>query len=105
MFKHVLTQVAVYEGLLLKQRRQVHALVVQVIEELYAERLEEHYEKLAYHFSHSTDIEKALRYLELAGDKATRYHSLVEARSHYHDALALFSTEEVISGRRKNISI
>jgi len=101
MFKHVLTQVAVYEGLLVKQRKNLHGLVGEVIEKLYAERLEEHYEKLAYHFSHSNMITKALRYLQLAGDKSTRYHSLVEARGHYREALALFTSDGIISDQRQ----
>lgn len=101
MFKHVLTQAAVYEGLLLKQRKKLHGLVGQVIEELYAERLEEHYEKLAYHYSQSNNTEKALKYMQLAGDKASRYHSLVEARDHYREALALFSANEITAAQRQ----
>ncbi len=101
MFKHVLTQVAVYEGLLVKQRKNLHGLVGQAIEKLYAERLEAHYEKLAYHYSQSNKADKALKYLQLAGDKASRYHSLVEARDHYREALALFSSNEITSAQRQ----
>jgi tetratricopeptide (TPR) repeat protein len=90
MFKHVLTQVAVYETLLLKRRKKLHAAVGQAIEELYHERLEEQYENLAYHYSNSADTEKALFYSEMAGDKATRVYSLAEARKHYERALSLF---------------
>jgi class 3 adenylate cyclase/tetratricopeptide (TPR) repeat protein len=90
MFKHVLTQVAVYETLLLKRRKKLHAAVGQAIEELYRERLEEQYENLAYHYSNSADTEKALFYSELAGDKAARVYSLAEARKHYERALSLF---------------
>ena len=102
MFKHVLTQVAVYEGLLLKHRKNLHDLVGQVIEKLYAERLEEHYEKLAYHYSQSNNTEKAIIYLQLAGDKASRYHSLVEARDHYREAIALFNLNESTSVKRQS---
>jgi class 3 adenylate cyclase/tetratricopeptide (TPR) repeat protein len=89
MFKHVITQVVVYESLLLKRRKKLHAIIGQAIEELYNERLEEQYENLAYHYSNSTNGEKALHYLEMAGDKATRVHSLTEARKHYEKALLL----------------
>ena len=94
MFKHVLTQVAVYETLLLKRRKKLHAAVGQAIEELYCERLEEHYENLAYHYSNSADTEKALRYSEMAGDKAARVYSLAEARKHYEKALSLFNANK-----------
>ena len=94
MFKHILTQVAVYETLLLKRRKKLHAAVGQAIEELYCERLEEQYENLAYHYSNSTNTEKALNYLEMAGDKATLVHSLTEARKHYEKALSLFNVNK-----------
>ena len=94
MFKHVITQVVVYETLLLKRRKKLHATVGQAIEELYYERLEEQYENLAYHYSNSTNTEKALYYLEMAGDKATRVYSLTEARKHYENALSLFNANK-----------
>ncbi len=94
MFKHVITQTVVYETLLLKRRKKLHATVGQAIEELYYERLEEQYENLAYHYSNSTNTEKALYYLEMAGDKATRVHSLTEARKHYENALSLINANK-----------
>ena len=51
LFKHVLTQVVVYETLLLERRRSLHGLVAQAFEELHADRLEEHYEQLAHHYA------------------------------------------------------
>jgi class 3 adenylate cyclase/tetratricopeptide (TPR) repeat protein len=94
MFKHVLTQVAVYETLLLKRRKKLHAAVGQAIEELYNERLEEQYENLAYHYSNSADTEKALYYSEMAGDKAARVYSLAEARKQFEKALSLFNANK-----------
>jgi len=94
MFKHVLTQVVVYETLLHQQRKALHAAVGNGIEVLYPDRLEEHYEALAYHYSHSAEGEKAVHYLELAGDKAAGVFSLPEARKHYRDAIALIDAQE-----------
>jgi len=94
MFKHVITQVVAYETLLLKRRKKLHAMVGQAIEELYKERLEEQSENLAYHYSNSTNTDKALYYLEMAGDKAARVHSLTEARKHYEKALSLFNANK-----------
>ena len=90
MFKHVLTQVTVYEGLLLKKRKDFHAAVGLALEQLYAGRLEEQCENLAHHYSNSTNTEKALTYLEMAATKATRVHSLSEARRHYEIAFSIF---------------
>ncbi|MEE9611245.1 MAG: AAA family ATPase, partial [Desulfatiglandales bacterium] len=87
IFKHMLTQVVVYESLLLQRRKELHGLVGRAIEEFYADRLEEHYEALAHHYSNSAYPEKAIHYLEMAGDKATKYFSLGEARKHYRAAI------------------
>src|SRR5262245_44854087 len=50
MFKHALTQDVAYGTLLLERRAELHGLVGRAIEELYADRLAEHYEALAQHF-------------------------------------------------------
>ncbi|MEE9612114.1 MAG: adenylate/guanylate cyclase domain-containing protein [Desulfatiglandales bacterium] len=92
IFKHVLTQVVIYKTLLFKRRKELHGLVGQAIEELYADRLEEHYEALAYHYQNSTYLEKAIHYLDLAGDKAARFFSLEEARRQYRAAIELLDS-------------
>lgn len=94
IFKHVLTQVVVYETLLLKRRKELHGLVGQAIEEFYADRLEEHYEALAYHYQNSAHPEKAIHYLDLAGDKAAKFFSLEEARKQYRAAIELLDPLE-----------
>ncbi len=106
IFKHVLTQVVVYESLLLQRRKELHGLVGQVIEEFYADRLEEHYEALAHHYGKSAYPERAIHYLELAGDKATKYFSLGEARKHYRAAIdALTSLEKSTETKRSYIDL
>lgn len=94
IFKHVLTQVVVYESLLLQRRKELHGLVGQVIEEFYTDRLEEHYEALAHHYGKSAYPERAIHYMELAGDKAAKYFSLGEARRHYRAAIDLLYSLE-----------
>ena len=94
MFKHVLTQVAVYESLLLKRRKDIHAAVGQALEQFYSGRLEEQCEKLAHHYRNSKDTKKALLYLEMAGAKATRVHSLSEARTYYGAALSILDASQ-----------
>jgi tetratricopeptide (TPR) repeat protein len=89
LFKHVLVQEVVYETLLLQQRRELHGRVGAVLEELHASRLEEHVDALAHHYQLSDRPDKAVEYLEKAGDKAARYFSLREARSYYGQAVEL----------------
>ncbi len=49
IFKNALTQEVAYESLLKKKRRELHEQVGRAIEEIYATRIEEHYEVLAHH--------------------------------------------------------
>lgn len=69
MFKHALTHEVAYKSLLLQRRRVLHKLVGAAIEELYGERLAEHYETLAHHYDLAEDPVNAFRYLMLAGQK------------------------------------
>ena len=87
MFKHALTQDVAYESLLVQRRRELHAMVGRAIEELYADRLTEHYEMLAHHFSKAEDWPRALDYLVKAAEKATRAFGLRQAVALYGEAL------------------
>jgi tetratricopeptide (TPR) repeat protein len=87
LFKHVLTQVVVYETLLLRTRKEVHARVGGAIESLYRDRLEEHYEELAAHYGKTDNLEKAVEFLEKAGDKAAAFSLTGEARRMYQTAV------------------
>jgi len=89
IFKHALTQEVAYNSLLLKRRKEIHEKIGSAIEDLYAERMEEFYEMLAYHYSRSDSLEKALRYLRLSANKATRNNSLWEALRFYKESLSI----------------
>jgi class 3 adenylate cyclase/tetratricopeptide (TPR) repeat protein len=101
MFNHVLTQVTVYKSLLLKKRKACHASVGMALERLYAGRLEEQCEKLSYHYVNSTKTEKALLYLEMAGTKAVRVHSLSEARRYFEKALSMLDAAQLDDGHQQ----
>lgn len=92
MFKHALTHDVAYATLLAERRRALHRLVGAAIEELNSERLTEHYEVLAHHYSEGQDWDKALGYLEKAGDKATAAYANHDALSFYGRALEICDT-------------
>jgi tetratricopeptide (TPR) repeat protein len=82
-FTHTLTQQVAYETLLRRQRRDYHRRVAQSIEKLYANRLEEQYERLAYHYAGAMEWPYALDYhikfatqaqLRFANDKAGEHY-------------------------------
>ncbi len=87
MFKHALTHEVAYGSLLVHRRKELHRLVGLAIEELYADRLAEHYEVLAHHFTRAEEWSKALDYLVRAAEKASRASAFREALAFYGQAL------------------
>src|SRR5712691_12043835 len=92
VFKHALTQEVAYESLLTTRRQVLHAAAGQALETLYAPRLEEAYDRLAYHYARTDNVAKAVTYLTRVAEKAARHSAHVEAISHLTQALALLQT-------------
>jgi len=91
-FKHTLTQEVAYNAVLLERRRGLHERTAQAIEDLFAERLSEHYNALAHHYSRSGNTAKAVYYLHRAGQHAVERSAYAEAISHLTAALDLLTT-------------
>jgi predicted ATPase/class 3 adenylate cyclase len=90
IFKHALTQEVAYNSLLLKRRKEIHEKIGEAIEQIYAERLEEFYEMLAYHFVQGEVWHKAVIYLRQAGGRAMKKSAYVEAIAHLRKGLEVF---------------
>ena len=88
-FKHALTQDVVYSSLLNRRRRHYHAATGLALEEIFAERVDDVVELLAFHFARSEESEKAVDYAILAAEKAQRRWANLEALSHFEAARAL----------------
>lgn len=91
VFKHALVQEAVYESILIQNRKELHIQVAKKIEILFPERLEEFYAMLAYHFVKGEDWDRAQDYLFKAGDQAGRIAADAEALEHYEQALRAYT--------------
>ncbi len=91
-FKHALTQEVAYNSLLTERRRLLHERVAQSIEVVLADRLEDRYSELAHHYSQSGNVEKAVKYLQKAGQQAVQRSAYTEAIEHLSAALALLQT-------------
>jgi class 3 adenylate cyclase/DNA-binding SARP family transcriptional activator/tetratricopeptide (TPR) repeat protein len=89
MFKHALTRDVAYDGLLEDRRRSLHARAGAAVERSFAGRLHEKYELLAFHYSRSSERERAADYLELANRKASAQHAMEEALGYFYEALAI----------------
>lgn len=83
MFKHVITQEVTYETLLHQQRKELHGLVGQAIEELYQDRVEEQVDILHHHFRQAENWSKAVQYGRLAANRAYKL-------SQFQEAVAIF---------------
>jgi tetratricopeptide (TPR) repeat protein len=88
VFRHALTQEAVYGSLLERNRRSRHGAVGYALEELYAGRIDEVSEVLAFHFARSDEAEKAVDYATLAAEKSQRRWANTEALEYFEQALA-----------------
>jgi class 3 adenylate cyclase/tetratricopeptide (TPR) repeat protein/ribosomal protein L40E len=106
LFKHALTQEVAYNSLLLKKRKDIHEEIGAAIEALYPDRLEEHYDLLAYHYTRSTNTDKAVQYLELANQKATKLNAMEEAKAYFDEAMELLDTmPETKENQQRRISL
>jgi predicted ATPase len=84
-FKHALTQEVAYGSLLVERRRPLHERTARAIEELYRDRLDEHYGELAHHYGRTENTAKAVEYLHLVGEQAIQ-------RSAYDEGISRLST-------------
>lgn len=81
IFKHALTRQVVYETLLERKKKELHTNIGRAMEEVYKDALEERFGSLADHFSHSsdsTDLAKAVKYGEMAAQRATSVYAFGE---------------------------
>jgi len=92
VFKHALTQDVAYESLLTIRRQALHAAAGQALEMLYAPRLEDAYDSLAYHYARTDNVAKAVAYLTLVAKNAARNSAHVEAITHLTQGLELLQT-------------
>jgi hypothetical protein len=91
LFRHVLVQDAAYGSLLKQERRELHRLVGETIEQLYAERGGQLAGILAMHFELAGDAAKAIEYLVADGQYAMERNALREAYSAFDRARALLA--------------
>ncbi|MEO8632407.1 MAG: adenylate/guanylate cyclase domain-containing protein [Chloroflexota bacterium] len=88
IFRQALIQEVAYETQLLSDRRRLHGEIGAAIETLYADRLDEFVDLLAYHYERSEDANRAVRWLVRAGDRARGLFANAEALALYRAALA-----------------
>ncbi len=94
-FRNPMTQEAVYNTILLKRRREFHRRVGEVMEALYAERLNVLSGLLAHHYALGNQAEKAIQYYRLAAQQAIAVYAYEDASHNLHQALDLIKSPEM----------
>lgn len=91
-FRHPLLRAAIYERLSQSRRTHLHGLLAKTIERLSAqEGRREEVEVLAYHYARSSHHDKAILYLERAGDRARLLYANKIAEQYYRELLDLLT--------------
>lgn len=86
-FKHALTRETIYETILRRTRKRLHAAVAETLESQYAGHLEDLYAELGRHYSLGDENGRAARYFVRAGQRAKRLFANREAGKHFERAL------------------
>ncbi len=104
MFKHALTQDVAYDGLLKSERQALHARTARVMEGVFADRIPEFVETLAYHYQRGGVVDRAIHYLALAGRKCVARYALVEAENHFRQAYTLLPGGEPTTAQCRTLA-
>ncbi len=108
LFRHALLQDTAYGSLLKQERRSLHQVVGNALEELYPERLGELAAVLAMHFEAAGDTPKAIEYLVSAATFAVARNAIVEGYDLYTRAAVLLpdpAEDEDDALRRQRVEI
>jgi DNA-binding SARP family transcriptional activator len=100
-FAHVLIRDTLYEGLAAARRARLHRQVVAALEALYGDEPGQHLAELAHHSMASSDVDKALRYAQRAGDRALALLAYEEAARLYQTALDALDLADVRDERTR----
>ena len=95
MFKHALTHDVAYNSLLTSKRKDIHARVGEVIEELYSLRLAEYYEIVAHHYEQGEVWDRAIQFLILSGEKALGNMANPSANTFFQKAIDIASQQSL----------
>src|SRR5215471_5298 len=93
-FTHAFFRQTLYDEIFAARRIRWHRLIGSVLEQVYADRLDEHAGELAAHFAHSSDpadLGRAIAFDECAAERAIQVYAYGEAARHLERALLVES--------------
>ena len=99
LFRYHLVRETAYQSMLDGQRKDLHGVVADRIKEAFADRIEDFYDVLAYHYGRSGNGEEAARHARLAGERAARMGAVAEAIEYYDSALSVLLGGQLADSR------
>ena len=105
IFKHALTQEVVYNGLLIKDRQEIHESIGLAIEQIFTDRLPEFYETLAFHFKRGHSFYKSVYYMIKSGEKNLNRYALEEAHYYFKESFDILSDKQDKTGKDEKLLI
>ncbi len=94
IFRHSLLREAAYSMQLRKRLEQLHRLIAEAIERLYANNLEERYVDLAFHYEQAGVFDKTCEYLRKAADYARSNYQVQQALDYYEKLLSMLGQQK-----------
>jgi len=91
-FKHALTRDVAYNSVLVERRKVLHERIGAALESLYASSLDDHLAELAYHYSLSSNAEKAVEFCLRACQQCAERGSFIEAVAHFETGLEMLQS-------------
>ncbi len=106
LFKHALVQDTAYQSLLKNERKRLHRVIGDSLEQAHQAHADELAGELAHHFFNAGDDAKTFVYAQRAGDDAARVFAHPEASAYYQRALdALTRLSETNDQQRQRVDV
>ncbi len=97
IFRHALLRDAAYSMQLRSRQRELHALALAAMEELYRDDLQAHYGELAHHAEQASNQSRACQYLLLAARQSQESYQLAQARAYAERGLHFLSRQDQLT--------
>ena len=94
IFKHAFIRDVAYNMLLKSEKRHLHTRIAYILEELYADRIEEYFDLISYHLLEGKAYQKALNYMLKSAEKDMRLHLFKSARDKYNSIIKVIGELE-----------
>ncbi len=94
IFKHSFIRDVAYNMLLKSEKRQLHTRIAYILEELYADKIEEYFDLISYHLLEGRAYQKALNYMLKSAEKDIRLHLFKSAADKYNTIIKIIGELE-----------